>query len=119
MFADNKKILNEVSYFSDGELLQQDLFALENWNKKWILPFHSKKAKVPHIGKSRLVGRKHCAENECPETIEGDTTKLDLGTTFDNDLEFEVHIVNKMNKANKIFVLIRRTYTSLTVNIFR
>ena len=114
LFADETKIFNEVRYFSDGELLQQDLFALENWSEKWLRPFLPKKAEALHIAKSRL-GRKYYAENECPETIEEDTTKVELGVTFDNVLKFEMHILNKVNKANKIFGLIRSTFTSLTV----
>ena len=87
MFEDETKIFNEVSSFVDGELLHQDLVALKDWSKKWFPLFHPEKAKVLHLGKSRVVGRKNCAENKRLETIEKYITVVELEITFDKKLE--------------------------------
>ena len=72
------------------------------------------KSQSPTKGKSRLVGRKYCAENKHPDTIAESTTEVDLGVSFDNELKFEMYSVNKVNIANKIFGLIRKTFNCLT-----
>ena len=38
------------------------------------------------------------------------TTQNDLGVLIDHKLSFEEHIINKVNKANKILALIRRSF---------
>ena len=43
----------------------------------------------------------------------------DLGVIFDNNLKFPSHIINQVNKANRLMELIRRSYTYLDKNSFR
>ena len=42
----------------------------------------------------------------------------DLGVIFDNNLKFSSHIINQVNKANRLMGLIRRSYTCLDKNSF-
>ena len=79
-------------------MLQQNLFALDNCSEKLFLPFHPKKTKVLHLGKSRLFGRKYCAENERPETIEEGITEVDLGVTFDHELKWRNELARRPNQ---------------------
>ena len=41
-------------------------------------------------------------------------SEKDLGVTFDSSLAFDVDIHDKINKANGIFAMIRRSYKYLT-----
>ena len=43
----------------------------------------------------------------------------DLVVIFDNNLKFPSHIINQVNKANRLMELIRRSYTYLDKNSFR
>ena len=50
----------------------------------------------------------------------GDRTEIqqvdeekDLGVTFQTDLKFNKHIVNCVNKANRMIGIIKRTFVSL------
>ena len=43
----------------------------------------------------------------------------DLVVIFDNNLKFSSHIINQVNKANRVTGLIRRSYTYLDKNSFR
>ena len=42
-----------------------------------------------------------------------------IGVIFDNNLKFPSHIINQVNKANRLMELIRRSYTYLDKNSFR
>ena len=43
-------------------------------------------------------------------------TEKDLGVIFDNNLKFSNHIINQVNKANRLMKLIGRSYTYLDKN---
>ena len=43
----------------------------------------------------------------------------DLGVIFDNSLKFSSHVINQVNKANRVMGLISRFYTYLAKNSFR
>ena len=42
----------------------------------------------------------------------------DIGVTIDDQLEFESHISEKINKANKMFGLLRRSFNCLDIKTF-
>ena len=42
----------------------------------------------------------------------------DIGVTFDKELEFDVHMNEKINKANEICAMIRCSYKYLTKKTF-
>ena len=94
MFADDTKIYQEVNCKENGESLQNDLYRLEDWSKKWLLPFHPKKAKFLKFGRAKKLKREYYAERGKLLPISSDNTETDLGVTFDSDLKFEKHIVN-------------------------
>ena len=51
--------------------------------------------------------------NMLNHNLEFISDKKDLGVTFDCKLTFEAHINDKVNKANMILGLIRRSFTYL------
>ena len=48
LFADDCKLYGPVS--TNENKLQLDLNNLENWSKRWQLPFNASKCKVMHFG---------------------------------------------------------------------
>ena len=42
---------SELEQKKDKEELQQDLYKLDDWRKKWLLKFHSKNASIWQMGK--------------------------------------------------------------------
>ena len=50
MFADDTKLWTRISKLEDSESLQQDLWKLAEWSKKWLLAFNPEKSKAMHIG---------------------------------------------------------------------
>ena len=98
MFADDTKMYQEVNCKEDGESLQNDLYRIEDWRKKWLLPFHLKKAKILKFGRAKKLEREYYAEQGKLLPVSSIITDTDLGVTFDTDLKFEKHIVKKSIK---------------------
>ena len=47
------------------------------------------------------------------QPLQLDTTEKDLGIRFQNNLKFDEHISNVVNRSNKLLGLIKRTFKSL------
>ena len=53
LFADDCKLYDIVNTATENKLLM-DLRKLEEWSKKWQLPFNADKCKVMHFGNHNL-----------------------------------------------------------------
>ena len=51
--------------------------------------------------------------------LESVQNEKDIGVTFDQSLEFDLHIKEKVNKANSMFAVVRRSYKYLDVVTFK
>ena len=117
MYADDTKIFRHISSRNDAEALQSDIRKLEEWTEKWLLRFHPDKCHVLSLGK--IENTKHTHRYRiCEQEMEHVFEEKDLGVTFDSDMSFSEHIANKVNKANSITGLIRRSFTFLDCESF-
>ncbi len=123
MFADDTKCFKEIGSLEDQGSLQRDLERLENWSEDWLLEFHSEKCKVMTVTKQRnqQVEREYFMQKEDqPVRLERVHREKDLGIIVDQHLTFEQHINEKVNKANRMVGLIRRSFVDLNKeNIIR
>ena len=53
MFADDTKLVKDISDIEDNKILQKDMQELNNWSDKWLLRLHPDKCKVPSAGKQK------------------------------------------------------------------
>ena len=53
LFADDSLLLREIGNQQDADCLQKDLTALEEWEKKWQMPFHPEKCTVIRVTTNR------------------------------------------------------------------
>jgi hypothetical protein len=109
LFADDTKIFRKVNTEEDQHKLQMDINRMYNWTQESLLKFHPDKCNVLRLGKSDSspqykLDTKH---------LEARTSIKDLGITVDNKLNFQIHMAEKIKKANSIMGLIRRTYEYL------
>ena len=115
LFADDTKIFKTIMDDSDKQVLQGDLENLTEWSNTWLLRFHPDKCKYLHVGKE--------TNSEINYTLMGrplgrvDKEK-DIGVTVDDKLSFDQHINEKVNKANSMFAIIRRTFQFLDKKTF-
>ena len=118
LFADDTKILRQISSTEDSIQLQGDLKSLEEWSKKWLLRFNADKCHVLTLGKIEHIVHTHRYELY-DEELDHVFEETDLGVTIDSNLKFEEHISKKVNKANSIVGLIRRSFAHLDGELFK
>ena len=115
LFADDTKIFNHITSRKDALILQSDIVS---WSQKWLLTFHPDKCHVLTTGKFENI-RHTCRYSVYDKELEHVFNETDLGVVMDADLNFEDHMSLKVNKANAIMGLIRRSFTFLDCHLFR
>ena len=117
LFADDTKIFRKITSAGDSVTLQADIDRLENWSKKWLLRFHPDKCHVLSLGKIENTAHTH-RYSICGKEMEHVGEEKDLGVVIDSELSFDEHISAKVNKANAMVGLIRRTFSYLDPKMF-
>ena len=114
LFADDTKIFKEILCFADIDDLQEDLTALQEWSDKWLLRFHPDKCVVLSLGKTKEDAHRYFLTKDNKDfQLKNVNQETDLGITVDSSLSFDQHVQAKVNKANSITGLIRRTFNYL------
>ena len=116
MYADDTKLYREIKSPDDHQILQNDLSKLCTWSKKWLLKFHPKKCSCLTIGK-KLESPSYSYDLSS-HIIEQVKSIKDIGVTMDSELSFDEHINIKIDTANKIVGIIRRSYRYLNCESF-
>ncbi|WAQ99940.1 hypothetical protein MAR_024313 [Mya arenaria] len=99
--------------------LQEDIDRLCQWSKNWLLKFNIKKCKIVSFGNEKFYNDYNMIdENGNVHKLARDFSEKDLGVLFTNNLNFETHINNTVNKVNKIIGLIRRKFTFMDKSLF-
>ena len=101
LFADDTKIFRVIANEEDRGELQKDLNRLDTWSKDWLLKFHPQKCKFMKIGKDDKNINYTLKDQNLQKVME----EKDIRVIIDDQLEFESHISEKINKANKMFGL--------------
>lgn len=118
LFADDAKIFKQISSSDDALVLQSDIGSLEEWSRKWLLTFHPDKCHVLTTGKFENIRHTHRYKVNNVE-LDHVFEEKDLGVVIDSELNFDEHISSKVNKANAIMGLIRRSFTFLDCDLFK
>ena len=50
LFADDTKLYRTIRSYGDVQQLQEDIDALYQWTRLWLLSFNTSKCKILHIG---------------------------------------------------------------------
>ena len=106
LFADDAKIFRDARSSNDNKELQEDLEKLEDWSKRWQLPFNVKKCKSLHIGKRN---EHHIYEMDGIK-LEQVKDEKDLGVLIDDNLKFHKQTAAAIKKANSILGLIKKSF---------
>ena len=115
VFADDTKIYDDVR---NSKEIQRDLYRMQEWTEKWNLYFNVSKCKVMHIGKNNPKTKYFMKIENENQKIDTCKEEKDLGITFDENLNFDLHINNITKKANQMLGVIRRTFDFISKNIF-
>ena len=107
-----------ISCENDALVLQDDIENLERWSEKWLLKFHPSKCHVLSLGRFENIQhtqRYKILNKELEHVFE----EKDLGVLIDSDLTFAEHISSKVNLANSVMGLIRRSFSYLDKHTFK
>ena len=115
LYADDTKVFRNIKDTDDCRKLQEDLDELKRWTEEWQLKFHPEKCKSMRIGRS--VTQDHVYTMY--EDMEQVDKEKDIGVVIDNKLDFTEHLAEKVNKANNIVGLIRRSFVNLDSGILK
>jgi hypothetical protein len=106
LFADDTKFFREIREENDEKMLQADLDSLQSWSDTWLLKFHPNKCKVMSVANKCVdKGTKHYyLYNNDGNRIELEQSdgEKDIRVLVDENLSFNKHIQNQVNKANSI-----------------
>ena len=107
LFADDCKLYGCVNSTEENKV-QFDLTSLENWSKKWQLPFNATKCKVMHFGHNNPSHSYYLNDHMLEKT----NNEKDLGVFIDSSLKFHVHTAAALKKANQVLGIIKKSYTT-------
>ena len=110
LFADDTKLYREILIEEDCQTMQDDLDKMSAWSEAWDLYFHPDKWKVIRLGGTDVAEGTYKLGDH---TLQHVQCEKDIGVTIDSKLNFGEHISEKINKANSIMGIIRRTFTYL------
>lgn len=125
LFADDTKIFTSWKPEHPDQNLQVDLIKLHQWTEEWLLKFHPDKCKHMEITRQEGIPPPDLylpitsTDGRNTAYLERIQEEKDLGITIDNNLKFDHHIHNIVNKANRMMGIIRRTFDKLEPNIFK
>ena len=108
------------SHKEDVETLQTDLDKLYDWTQYSLLKFHPDKCVVMRLMSSRSKKlRPNALYNMDERRLKAVSEEKDLGISFNDNLTFEKHINEKVNKANSLVGMVRRTFIHLDKDVFK
>ena len=99
----------------DSTVLQQDLYALENWTRNWQMKFNVEKCSVMHIGRTNVHSAYYMNNSVLGITNE----EKDLGIIITDDLLVSKHCASAYSKANKILGMIISRDNRLLLSLYK
>ena len=115
LYADDLKLWAPVVSEPDVDAFQAALDALHSWSVRWLLPFNYTKCCVLPIGGNQPVGVYHLGGYLLREEV----IERDLGILMSPDLKMSDETKRRATAASKLFWAIRRSFSCLTIEIFR
>lgn len=107
-FADDTKLIADVTEDKDVEEVKQDLKRIDLWTQKWQMECNADKSKVMHLGKKNKQAKYELQGKEMQVVV----TEKDLGVMCKNDFKVDDQCAEASKKANRILGMIKRTITS-------
>lgn len=113
LFADDSLMFRVIKSTNDKTRLQQDLEALEQWERTWLMRFNASKCYVLHISSNRKIDHQHqyILHGQVLQSV--DHSKY-LGVTVSNNLSWDKHIQNVAAKGNRTLGFVRRNLKDCT-----
>jgi hypothetical protein len=119
LFADDTKLFRLLTTIISHYHLQNDIDILVNWAIKWRMLFNIEKCREKCILATTITYSMLDPSQSKRVNLQSTCCERDLGVYLDKELKFSHHITTKVNKANQILGMIRRTFSHLDSFTFR
>jgi len=113
LFADDTKLYCTIRSRNDVQQLQEDINALYQWTRLWLLSFNISKCKILHIGLDDYPSS-YTLNGTVIETV---FSMRDLGVQINSSLKFHQHTSITVNKANRVLSVISKSFMHLDVHM--
>lgn len=112
LFADDCVLYREIRGRNDSYIFQKDLNHLDSWSEKWQMKFNVKKCCVMHISNKRkkIINKYSMAGTPLLHV----SNHPYLGIEMQDNLHWDRHITNIVNKASRTLGMIRRNLWGVT-----
>jgi hypothetical protein len=119
LYADDMKIYTVVKSQDDIARLQLDVNEVVDWAENWLIKLNVSKCKVLSINaKNKNKSQYSINTGNNPSVLASVELEKDLGVSIDNNLSFENHISEIIQKSNKILGVIKRNFKDLNLKTF-
>ena len=115
LFADDSVIYREIHCIKDHEILQQDLHALADWSRQWLMDFNIRKCATLTITRKRKPSL--CEYELLEDLIPRVQEYKYLGIIISKDLRWTAHCQTIRQKANRTLGLLRRTLSPCSKDV--
>ncbi len=120
LYADDMKLYKIIQSNDDCISLQSDMDRVVEWSSDWKIKLNFAKCKVIRLNGNENMGMPvySIGENSLAQELKKTDSEKDLGITIDSQLNFDNHIAETINKANRILGLIKRNFKDLNYSSF-
>jgi hypothetical protein len=115
LYADDTKLLADVSSHEGKMSLLSDLDKISSWSKDWLVKLNASKCKVMHFGSRNNKYQYRLNERLLEET----KTERDLGVCISNDLKWEHQCNKAAAKANRMLGVLQKTFISRDILLWK
>ena len=116
LYADDAKLFSKVESIEDRSILQTCLNSLNDWCNEWSISMNVEKCMVLRINNRFDADFKYKIGDRELKNV---SMAKDLGIVFECNLEFNVHMDDKIKMANKMLVIINKNFMHLDVEAFK
>ncbi len=119
LYADEMKICRAIKSADDRLTLQRDLESVARWTERWGLSLNLSKCgvmNIGHRGEEKIVYDIPLGGDK--QRLNNITSEKDLGILVDDELEYEAHIAEIIQKANKTLGIIKRNFRNIGIKTF-
>lgn len=108
LYADDALLYRSIKTQDDTEALHQDLTNIQEWERKWLMPFNTEKCEVLRISSKRkniIASIPYSIHGTALRTV--DEAKY-LGVTIHRTLKWKSHVNNICKRSNSTLGFLRR-----------
>ena len=118
-YADDMKLLADVSDLTGHLALQRDLDTIVKWTSDWLVKLHPQKCKVMHIGKCNPKHKYFLSIDGVRHQLEPTRLERDLGVHLTDNLKWQQQCAKASQKALLMLGILKRSFVSRKVSIWR